>query len=1089
MRIMKNIFLSALFICVASFTLAFAQEARLLRFPATNGDQIAFSYAGDLYLVGINGGIARKITSNTGYEMFPRFSPDGKNIAFTGQYDGNTEVYLIPSEGGTPKRLTITATLDRDDVSDRMGPNNIVMNWKNNETIIYRSRWREFNDFKGQLYSVSVNGGLSTQLPLPRGGFCSFSPDESRLAYNRVFREFRTWKRYRGGQADDVWIYNFNDKSTVNITDNPAQDIFPMWYENKIFFVSDRDSKMNLYSYDFASKETKKLTAFTEYDIKFPSLGGKYVVFENGGYIYKYDITGNQLSKVAVSINEDFNTGRGGLLDVSGSIINFEISPDGKRALFGARGDIFTVPAKDGATRNLTNTSGVHERSSLWSPDGKWIAYISDETGEDEIFIRSQDGLSKPLQITNGGKNYKYSVRWSPDSKKILWNDRAQNLRFVDIDSKKVTPVAKSDVWEFTVFTWSPDNKYIAYVNPEMDANSVIYIYSLDQDKAFPVTDSWYDVGSVTFSSDCKFLYFTSARTFAPQLGQTEFNHIYTDMEKIYLLTLTKETKSPFEPKSDEVDITTPVKEEKKDEKKEEKKEEKTAPAVKLDLDGITGRVAEVTPVSGNYRSLTSVGNKLYYMKRVRSQQGTSFAMFDFEKLKETDLGDINGFEISADQKKILVGQNNSYAILDLPSSKIEIKERLNLSDMKINLDRKLEWNQIFNESWRQMRDFFYAPNLHSVDWAKMKERYGALLPYVNHRADLTYIIGEMIAELNVGHAYVGGGDYPKADRIRLGLLGAELSRDEKSKFYRIDKILKGENWEGTLRSPLTDIGVDVKEGDYILEVNGKPTSGMNNIYEALINQGKKQVTLTVNGKPDLNGSRKTVVIPVTDEHSLYYLNWVEGNIEKINKATDGRVGYIHIPDMSLEGLNQFVKYFYPQLKKEALIIDVRGNGGGFVSPMIAERLQREFTMVTIARNSIPGTDPTGMHLGPKVALLDEFSASDGDIFPYRFKHYKLGKLVGKRSWGGVVGIRGSLPFVDGGYLNKPEFSRYDIEGKEWIMEGHGVDPDIVVDNDPALEFEGIDQQLNKAIEVILDELKQNPPKIAPPPPYPDKTK
>ena len=616
MRVMKKIFLSVLLLSAVCLTNVFGQEARLLRFPATNGEQIAFSYAGDLYLVGINGGTARKITSNVGYEMFAKFSPDGKNIAFTGQYDGNTEVYVMPSDGGIPRRVTITATLDRDDVSDRMGPNNIVMDWKNNETIIYRSRWREFNDFKGHLFSVNINGGLSTQLPLPRGGFCSFSPDESKLAYNRVFREFRTWKRYRGGQADDVWIYDFKNKSTENITNNPAQDIFPMWYENKVFFVSDRESKMNLYSYDFGTKETKKLTDFTEYDIKFPSQGGRYVVFENGGYIYKYDIAGNQVSKVSISINEDFNTGRGGLTDVSGSVINFEISPDGKRALFGARGEIFSVPAKDGATRNLTNTSGVHERSSLWSPDGKWIAYISDETGEDEIYIRSQEGLSKPIQITSEGKNYKYSLRWSPDSKKILWNDRAQNLQFIDIDSKRVTLVAKSEVWEYTVFTWSPDNKYIAYVNPERDANSIIYLYSIDEGKAFPVTDSWYDVGSVTFSSDCKFLYFTSARTFAPQLGQTEFNHIYTDMEKIYLLTLTKETKSPFEPKSDEVEIKTSVKDEKKEENKEEKKEDKTNPSVKLDLDGITERVAEVTPMSGNYRSLTSVGNKLYYMKR-----------------------------------------------------------------------------------------------------------------------------------------------------------------------------------------------------------------------------------------------------------------------------------------------------------------------------------------------------------------------------------------------------------------------------------------------------------------------------------------
>ncbi|HPO54657.1 MAG TPA: PDZ domain-containing protein [Ignavibacteriaceae bacterium] len=1079
---MKNLLLSLLLLFALSSYL-FSQEARLLRFPATNGNQIAFTYAGDLYLVGVNGGIARKITSNIGFEMFPRFSPDGKNIAFTAQYDGNTEVYLIPSEGGSPKRLTVTATLDRDDVSDRMGPNNIVMGWKNNETIVYRSRWREFNDFKGHLYSVNVQGGPSIQLPLPRGGFCSYSPDGSKLAYNRVFREFRTWKRYRGGQADDIWIYDFKDKSTTNITNNPAQDIIPMWYGDRIFFVSDRNNKMNIYSYDLISKETKQLTDFKDYDVKFPSLGSNLIVFENGGYIYKYDVVANQLNKITVEINEDFNTGRGGLLDVSGSVMNYEISPDGKRALFGARGEIFTVPSKDGATRNLTNTPGVHERNSLWSPDGKWIAYISDESGEDEIYIRTQEGLSKPVRLTSNGNNYKYSIRWSPDSKKILWNDRAQNLQFVDVESKKVTLVAKSDIWEYSVFSWSPDNKFIAYVNPETDANSVIYIYSLDQDKSYPVTDSWYDVGSVAFSSDCKYLFFTSARTFTPQLGQTEFNHIYTDMEKIYLLTLSKETKSPFEPKSDEVEITSGAIEEKKD----EKKDIKSNPTVKLDIDGIISRVAEVTPVNGMYRSLTSVGNKLYYMKRVRSPHGSSFAMFDFDKLKETDLGDVSGYEISADGKKILVGQGGSYAILDLPSSKIEIKDRLNLSDLKINLDRKQEWKQIFNESWRQMRDFFYAPNLHNVNWEKMKERYSELLPYVNHRADLTYIIGEMIGELNAGHAYVGGGDYLKAPRIKLGLLGAELSRDSKSGFYRIDRILKGQNWDKSLRSPLTDIGVDVKEGDYILEVNGKSTSDMLDIYESLINQQRKQVTLTVNSKPELNNSRKTVVIPIENEHSLYYLNWVEGNIEKVDKATDGKVGYIHVPDMSLEGLNQFVKYYYPQLKKQALIIDVRGNGGGFVSPMIAERLNRELSMITIARNSSPNTDPSGLHLGPKVALLDEFSASDGDIFPYRFKHHKMGKLVGKRSWGGVVGIRGTLPFVDGGYLNKPEFSRYDIEGKEWIMEGYGVDPDIEVDNDPALEYEGTDQQLNKAIEVILNELKQKPHKIAPPPPYPDK--
>lgn len=1081
MKKIISVLIAVLFFSVTSFT---QEEARLLRFPAVYDNQVVFSYAGDLYTVSSSGGTARKLTNDVGYEMFPRFSPDGKHIAFTGQYDGNTEVYLIPSEGGVPKRLTYTATLDRDDVSDRMGPNNIVMTWRDNKTIVYRSRQREFNDFKGHLFSVNVDGGLSEQIPLPRGGFCSFSPDGSKIAYNRVFREFRTWKRYRGGQADDIWIYDFKDKTTINITNDPSQDIIPMWYGNKVYFISDRDSKMNLYSYDFNTKETKKHTSFTEFDIKFPSIGNNAIAFENGGFTYLFDLKTEEAKRLSININEDFSIGRGGIIDVSKNVTNYEISPDGKRALFGARGEVFTVPVKDGPTRNLTNSSDVHERNSKWSPDGKWIAYISDATGEDEIYIVQQDGLGTPVQLTKNSSNYKYSILWSPDSKKILWNDRAQTLHYVDVESKKVVKVDEAEAFEFNSFSWSPDSRWIVYSKPEVETFSKLYLYSVDDAKTTPITDGWHDAFGAEFSEDGEYIYFVSQRNFSPTYGQTEWNHIYTDMMKIYLVTLTKDTKSPFEPKSDEVAIKSDSKEEKKDEKKELKTEVK----VKVDFDGIMDRVAEVTPSAGFYWGLTSAGNKLYYQKRSTGNSKTSLTLYDFEKKKETDLGEIQGYEISADKKKMIVSQAQSYAIIDPPTAKIEIKERLNLSDMKMKLDRYSEWNQIFNESWRQMRDFFYAPNLHGVDWKAMREKYQPLVKYVNHRMDLTYIIGEMIGELNAGHAYVGGGDHPKPGRIKLGLLGAQLEKDA-SGYYKIKKILKGQNWDNSLRSPLTEIGVDVKEGDFIIEIDGNSTKDMKDIYESLVNTAGKQVALTVNSSPKPEGSRKTVVVPTGDEQQLYYFNWIQTNVEKVNKATDGRVGYIHIPDMGVGGLNQFVKYYYPQLKKEGLIIDVRGNGGGNVSPMIAERLKREIAMITIARNSVPNVDPSGMHLGPKVAMLDEFSASDGDIFPYRFKNYKMGKLIGKRSWGGVVGIRGSLPFVDGGYLNKPEFSRYDVEGKEWIMEGYGVDPDIYVDNDPALEYEGVDQQLNKAIEVILEDLKNNPPKLAPPPPYPDKSK
>ncbi|MFN0159311.1 MAG: PDZ domain-containing protein [Bacteroidota bacterium] len=1067
-----------------------AQEARLLRFPAIHGNQIVFSYAGDLYTVSASGGTARKITTDIGYEMFARFSPDGKWLAFTGQYDGNTEVFLMPSEGGVPKRLTYTATLGRDDVSDRMGPNNIVMAWKDDKTIVYRSRRTERNDFIGQLYFASVDGGSPEQLPLPRGGFTSFSPDKKKMAYNRVFREFRTWKRYRGGQADDVWIYDFETKQITNVTNNPAQDIIPMWSGNKIYFASDRDSRMNLFVYDLDSKQTKKLTNFTDFDVKFPSLGDKAIVFENGGYIYKLDLATEQAAKVSISIQEDFDIGRGGLKDVSKEVTNYEISPDGNRALFGARGEVFTVPAKYGNTRNITNTSGVHERNSKWSPDGKWIAYISDASGEDEIYVVAQDGKGAPVQLTRNADTYKYQMLWSPDSKKLVWGDKKLRLQYVDVDSKSTTIVAQAKSWEITQFNWSPDSRWLTYSLPEEKTMSTVQLYSLDKKESYPVTDGWFESYGAAFGADGKYLFFLSDRSYSPTYSSTEWNHSYNDMAGIYLVALTKDTKSPFAPKSDEVTVTAKEKAEaKKDDEKKDDKKEDSKVSVKVDLEGLQSRVTALPVDAAWYGNLTSVGEKLYYTRSGSKDEKTKIMMYDLGKQKEAELGEFNGFEISADGKKMLVGGDGAHSIIDLPSSKIDASEKLNIGDMKTTLDRKAEWKQIYNECWRQMRDFFYAPNMHGVNWEQMRKNYEPLLSHVNHRADLTYIIGELIGELNVGHAYVGGGDYPKPERIQLGLLGAQLQRDASSRFYRITKILKGQNWDKALRSPLTEIGVDVREGDYIIAINGKKTSEMNDVYESLINTAGKQVTLTLNSDAKESGGREVVVVPTASEQQLYYLNWVQGNIEKVSKATDGKVGYVHIPNMGADGLNEFVKYYYPQLRKEGLIVDVRGNGGGNVSPMIIERLRREIAMIGIARNAAVNLDPGGMVLGPKVMLLDEFSASDGDIVAYRFKKYKLGPVIGKRSWGGVVGIRGSLPLLDGGYLNRPEFSRYDVEGKEWIMEGKGVDPDIFVDNDPAHEFAGTDDQLNKGIEVIKEEMRKNPVKLPDPPPYPDKSK
>ncbi|MBK7693621.1 MAG: PD40 domain-containing protein [Saprospiraceae bacterium] len=1076
--------------CLSSLIMLRAQESRLLRFPTIYGDNVCFTYAGNLYTCSANGGTARRLTDHEGVEIFSKYSPDGSKIAYTAQYDGNSEVYVMPAGGGVPQRVTYTATLNRDDVSDRMGPNNICMGWKDKETIVYRSRWRDFNDWKGQLYTANINGSMPEQLPFPHGGFCSYSPDKKKIAFNRVFREFRTWKRYKGGQADEIWIYDFASKQTTKITDNDAQDIIPMWTGNKVYYVSDRDKRMNIFVYDFTTLQTKKLTDFKDFDVKFPSLGDKAIVFENGGYIYKLNLSNDKVEKISIQINEDFSMGRNKIVSAKDNIFGWDLSSDGNRACFSARGDIFTVPAKNGAIKNLTSSSNAHERDLAWSPDGKYIGYISDATGEDEIYIIPSNGVGAPEQLTQKGKNYKYGMSWSPDGTKIAYSDRNQKLYYVDIKTKKEVVVASSDVFEIRDYNWSPDSKFLAYTNPVRKGNSVINIYSLSDKSTHPVTEPWFDSSNPCFSSDGKYLYFVSQRTFSPSYNNLEWNHAYFDLSKVYMVTLKSTTKNPFAPKSDEVAIRDlSKKEDKKDDKKDDKKADKNSDSTMvsgIDFFGIENRVIEIPGAGGNYFGIQSVDDKIYYFKS-SMREPNKLVVYDLKAQKETEISDkARSYTISADSKKMLLNSGGSYYIVDLPSAKVTLETPLNLTDMKTMVDRKAEFKQIYFECWRQMRDFFYDPGMHGVNWEKLRDQYAELLPYVNTRIDLTYIIGELIGELNCGHAYVGGGDYVKADRIPMGLLGGTVTKD-KSGYFRIDKIYKSQNWDKNVRAPLTEIGVDAKEGDYITAVEGVSTKNVSNIYSMLIGTANKQITLKINSTASETGAREVTIIPIADEQKLIYYTWVQNNIEKVNKATGGRVGYLHIPNMGPEGLNEFAKYFYAQLYKEGLIIDDRGNGGGNVSPMIIERLKREPVQVTKARNAAPVFEPADQVIGPKVALIDEYSASDGDIFAYRFQKSKLGPVIGKRSWGGVVGIRGTLPIVDGGILNRPEFSRYDVDGKRWEIEGHGVDPDIVVDNDPAKEFMGEDQQLNEAIRYIMDQMKNKQFKEPTPPPFPVK--
>ena len=1066
----KQFLFSLLALSAATGAKADGNEARLLRFPATNGTDIVFSYAGDLYTAPIAGGEARRLTSHVGYEIFPRFSPDGKTIAFTGEYDGNREVYIIPADGGEPRRLTYTATNARDDVGDRMGPNNIVMTWTpNGEGVVYRNRISD--GFDGRLWTAPLSDGMPQALPLPEGGFCSYAPDGKRMAYNRVFREFRNWKYYRGGMADDIWLYDPDAKKVENLTNNVAQDICPMWIGDDIYFISDRDRTMNLFVYHTATRQTEKITDYTDYDIKFPSTDGKQIVYEHAGYLYRFDPQTGKNEQIRITLNAENIYARTEQKHVADYVTAARLSADGKRLAVTARGEVFDVPATKGVTRNISRTPGANEREADWSPDGRYIAYISDRTGETEIYLQPAEG-GEPVQLTTGNDTYIRSLSWSPDSKTVLYTDRKNRIVTVDVASKTKNIVMQNPEQEFYGVNFSPDSRWITYTKPAANDFSVVYVYNLATKQEYPVTEKWYNSSSPVFSTDGKYLIFESDRDFNPIYGRLEWNHVYTRMGGIYLALLTNDTPSPFLPADEAVNSDkeeeggkVPAKDAKKKDIKTEDK------AVEIAPEGIAGRIVKLPLSAGNYWNLYSDGQTVWYY----GDNGTH--AFSLKDQKDELIAENAVMAPMDGSKKVLYMRGNSLYVGELSTQKVTLDNKVCLDDMVAPIDYQQEWAQIFDEAWRAYRDGFYVENMHGVDWKAIKEKYAVLLPYVKTRLDLNYIIGAMIAELACGHAYVNPGEYPKPERIGMGLLGAELSRDEQTGFYRIDRILPGAPYSEKLRSPLTEPGMNIEEGDYITAIDGVPTTSVRNIYQLLIGKAGVLTELSVSSKAAADSARKVVVRPTDNEYPLYHYNWVQKNLRRVEEATDGRVGYIYIPDMGPEGLNEFARYFYPQLDKEALIIDDRANGGGNVSPMIIERLLRKPYRMTMSRTSTrTGTIPDATQYGPKILLINKYSASDGDLFPWSFKANKLGTVIGTRTWGGIVGISGSLPYMDGTDIRVPFFTNYDAKTGQWIVENHGVDPDILIDNDPIREQSGTDQQLEKAIEVALEQLKERKP-------------
>ena len=1065
---MNRFFIWAAVAALAMST-AQADEARLLRFPSTNGRTLAFSYAGDIYTAPLTGGMATRLTSDKGYEAFSRFSPDGRTIAFTGQYDGNTEVYVMPENGGEPRRISFTANNPRDDWGDRMGPNNIVMTWTpDGKNVVFRNRISD--SFDGQLWMAPADGGMATRLPLPEGGFCSYSPDGSRLAYNRVFREFRTWKYYKGGMADDIWIYDTQAKTVTNITNNIAQDISPMWIGNEIYFMSDRDKTMNIFVYNTATGTTSKVTHFTDYDVKFASCGGGVIVFENGGYIYRLDPATKQAQKVTVYLNSENNFARSTLRKVKDFVTSGSLSPDGNRLVISARGEVFDVPAKKGVTRNITHTPGVHERNAQWSPDGANIAYISDVTGETELWMRPASG-GDAVQLTRDNDTYIRDFTWSSTGDRIVFTDRENRVVMVNVAAKSKVTLLQDSLWEVPTPHFSPDGRWLTYSRMQPNSCSVVYIYNIDKRKEYAVTEQWYDSNSPRFSSDGRYLIFASGRDLNPIYSSIEWNFAFRNTEGVYLALLGKDVPSPFLPTDDKVGDSKKEESDKQDSKgnKQQAKTKKQETTVDgIDVEGLKERIIKLPIGAGNYGNFVSDGNNVWYY----ASDGTH--MYNLQEQKDELIAPGASMEPSADMRRALFVRGEDIFITALPENKIELSEAVKLDDMVADVNYEQEWKQIFDEAWRAYRDGFYLKNMHGVDWKAIHDKYAVLLPYVKNRLDLTYVIGGMISELAVGHAYVNGGDHITIDKQLTGMLGAELVRDGKA--FRIAKILAGAPDRDELRSPLAVPGMDIHVGDFITAVDGVPTDNVTNIYTLLQGKAGVMTELTIASSATGAGARKVVVKPIRDEYPLYHYEWVQHNINYVNEQTGGRVGYIYIPDVGPEGLKEFARYFFPQLDKEALIVDDRGNGGGNISPMIIERLLRQPYRMTMFRGSTLNQPiPEQTLYGPKVLLVNKYSASDGDLFPWSFKENKIGTVIGTRSWGGIVGISGSLPYMDGTDIRVPFFTNYDTRGN-WIVENHGVDPDIVIDNDPVLEFNGTDQQLDKAIEVILEQLKDRKP-------------
>ncbi len=1081
----------------------------LLRFPTVSKTQIVFNYGGDLWIVGRDGGDARQLTSGVGDETSPSFSPDGTMVAFTGEYDGNRDVFVVPATGGVPKRLTYHPA-DED-----------VLGWTpDGKNVLYMSWGNSFRHFEFQLYTVPVAGGFPAQLPIPVGAEASFSPDGTHLAYVPHDQWQEAWKRYHGGQTTPIWIADLKDSSITKVPRDNSNDHFPMWVGDTVYFISDRNGPVSLFAYDTKTRQVSEALHSDGLDFKTASAGPDAIVIEQFGAIKLYDLSTHQAKKVPIRVSGDLEAVRPHFAKVDPKRIqNFGISPTGARAVFEAWGEIFTVPTDKGDIRNLTHSPAVADRDPAWSPDGKSIAYFSDESGEYELSIRSQNGMGEVRHINLGNPpSFFYTPTWSPDSKKIAYSDKRLNLWYVDLDNPKPKLVDTDYSGGFGPTqlnqTWAPDSKWVGYNKQLPSGQHAVFVYSLEQGKFFQITDGMSDALYPAFDKNGKYLYFTASTDVALSaagLDMTSDEHRVT--RSTYVAVLSKDEKSPLAPESDEEKAKEEKKAEQdkdkgkdkdkmadksgtaggadkdkgKDAKDEKKKEEPVV--VKIDIDGIGQRILSLPIPARNYLNLQAGKSGILFLSEGPAviteddQQNLqqTIQKFDLSKRKvDKFLDEVNDYVVSFDGEKILYRKGESWATASAdepPAPGGPPKPGLGplkLDGWQVYVEPRAMWKQIYNETWRIERDFFYDPHYHGLDLAKAKKKYEPYLDGIASRNELTYLFNECLGELTVGHMFVRGGERPETKKVKGGLLGADYSLENGR--YRIARVYDGENWNPGLQAPLTQPGVNVKAGDYILAVNDRELHSADNIYSFFEETAGKQVMLKVGANPNGNDkdAREVTVVPVESEEGLRHLAWIEGNRRKVDQATGGRVAYVYVPDTAGGGYTSFNRYFFSQVGKEAAIIDERFNEGGQLADYIIDYLKRPIMSKVVTREGHDWSSPAEAIYGPKVMIINEMSGSGGDALPWYFRKAGVGPLVGKRTWGGLVGIGGYPELLDGGRVTAPRAAIYGLNG-EWEVENHGVAPDYEVDLDPAAYRQGHDAQLDKAIEVVMQQLKEHP--------------